>query len=327
MMKYFKLILAMLFMTLFMNCSDAQDSTQGETNKTTTSQSVPITHIMVCCRDANMGTTFLVNGKWNPAHDYSDINQVRDILQKIKDAGINIVSIDFTNPSQWNTGDVKGEPLLWSMFHPMLLNIAQVCKEKNMQYFLFLGNSVAWSLKYWNGIAQKIWENWAQTSQYRKYGFGDNRPMIIMFLPGTEFWKQYNAAPDSEKNYLAKFHIGTCEVNQAIQPVESDGWGYRNFVESSDGKVRFACPNGGIGPDSWYRVDATEWQRRVEWAGQAKQYTVFGSYDDTCDAIFWGIADVSKAEKKVHVNSSTVSDPYAYYNIVKNYLTKRNAKK
>lgn len=288
---------------------------------------VPITHIMVCCRGYNSGTTFLVNGKWNPEHDYSDINQVRDIFQKIKDAGINVVSVDFTNPSQWNTGDVKGEPLLWNTFEPMLLNVAQVCKEKDMQFLLFLGNSQAWTLKYWNRIAGIVWQRWAQTPQYRRYGFGDNRPMLIMFLPGEDFWKQYAASPTSEKDNLAKFHIGTCEINERILPTHTDGWGYRNFSQSSDGKVRFVSPNGGVSPNQWFRVDDKEWQRRVEWAGQASEYAVFGSYDDSCDAIFWGIADVSKSERKVHRNVLTEKNPYAYYNVVKDYLTKQKSQK
>ena len=47
---------------------------------------VPVCHLLVCCRGYNSGSTFLVQDNWNPAHDYRDIAQVRDILQKIKDA-------------------------------------------------------------------------------------------------------------------------------------------------------------------------------------------------------------------------------------------------
>ena len=47
---------------------------------------------------------------------------------------------------------------------------------------------------------------------------------------------------------------------------------------------------------------------------------VIGTYDDTCDCIFWGIADVSGSRNKIHVHESTKSDPYAYYNIVKEEL-------
>ena len=49
----------------------------------------PIAHILICCRSNNQGATFLVNGVWNPAHDYTDINVTRSILQHIKNAGIN----------------------------------------------------------------------------------------------------------------------------------------------------------------------------------------------------------------------------------------------
>ena len=286
-------------------------------------QSVPVTHIMLCCRSENMGTKFLVNGEWNPDHDYRDISQVRSILQSIKDAGISIVCVDFTNPSQWNTGDVNGEPQLWSIFEPMLLNVEQVCQEKDMQFIMFIGNPAAWTMKYWNEKAGIIWDRWAQKPTYRRYGFGDRRPMLVVFFPGSDFQRMLDETPMDEKDNLLKFHIGTCQVNDPVLPVESDGWGYRNYSQSVDGKVRFVAPNGGVPPQDWYRIDAKEWKKRVEWAGKASEYSVFGSYDDICDAIFWGIADVSEAKKAVHRNASTEDDPFVYYNILKEYLAGR----
>lgn len=279
---------------------------------------VPVTHIMVCCRTAGAGTTFLVNGEWNPDHDYGDIDQVRDIFQKIKDAGINVVSVDFTNPSMWNVGDVPGEPTLWNIFSPMIDNIVQVCREKDMQFFLFLGNPAAWTFKYWNRIAGMVLENWAHLPEYRKYGFGDDRPMLVMFYPGWEFRELWEQTPDDEKDNLAKFRIGTTQVNDPILPVETDGWGYRNYSSSSDGKVRFACPNSGVPQAQWKRIGAKAWQDRMKWVMGATEYAVIGSYDDTCDAIFWGIADCSASTReKHHANAETVDDPFFYYETVK----------
>lgn len=294
-------------------------------------KSIPVTHIMPCCRSTTEGTKFLVNGEFIGNHDYGDIDQCRDILQKIKDAGINVVSVDFTNPTQWDVPvkDSEGNDcgLAPEYFLPMLDNIAQVCKEKNMEYFIFLGNTRAWTMKYWNEVAKKVWENYASQDNYHRYGFGDDRPMLLIFLPGRDFKKQWEETPENEKNYLAKFHIGTSEVNDRILPVETDGWGYRNFSQSSDGKVRFCAPNGGISPDTWYRIDDKEWTERVDWAGEAEEYTVFGSWDDTCDGIFWGIADCSESQRDYHQNEKTKDNPYAYYNVVKDYLAKREVKK
>lgn len=289
---------------------------------------VPITHIMVCCRSANAGTTFLVGDQWNPAHDYSDINVCRSIFQQIKDAGINIVSVDFTNPSMWNTGDVPGEPLLWTTFEPMIENIVKVCQEKDMQFFLFLGDPGCWTFKYWNRIAGIVLQRWAELPVYRKYGFGDNRPMIVMFWPGQDFWPAYNSLPAEDRSNLDKFHIGTTQVNEPILPTPSDGWGYRNYSSSSDGSVRFVCPNSGVPPQDWNRIDAVAWRKRVHWALKATEYAVIGSYDDTCDSIFWGIADVSESTKgHIQINKSTVNDPFAYYNIVKEEIALMNSGK
>ncbi len=286
---------------------------------------VPVCHLLVCCRANNQGTTFLVNGAWNPAHDYSDIDQVRDILRKVKDAGIRVVGIDFTNPPEWEMGEdgplhLEGVAPAWDRFRPMLENIAQVCGEEELEYFLFIGNPQAWTMKYWNTVAGYIWEHYAQDPAYRHYGFGDDRPLLVSFFPGESFWALWDQVPEEEKDQLSRFRIGTCQVNDPITATPSDGWGYRNISESSDGAVRFCCPNSGVAPADWARVDAQEWKRRVKWALGAKEYAVFGSYDDTCDAIMWGICDVSHSTKPSHVNPSTVGSPAVYYDILKEQL-------
>ena len=275
---------------------------------------IPCSHIMICCRENNKGITFLVNGKWNGAHDYSDISQVADVLQKIKDAGINIVIIDMTNESQWNQ--------YWHLFEPMVNNIQQVCKQKNMQFIVFIG--AAGDLALWNKKAERIWKLWAQDSSYRRYGFGDNRPMLIAFQPCDMYWERYNSAPDSAKTYLSKFYIGTTQVNDPILPGKTDGWGYRNYSQSVDGKVRFASPDGGVAPGTWFHISKAEWEKRVAWAKEAEQYSVYGSYDDTCDAINWGIADTKSTD--VQHNRYPNDEPYVYYDVLKKALTNSTAK-
>ena len=291
---------------------------------------VPVCHLLICCRSANSGTTFLVNGEWNPAHDYRDIDQVRDILQKVKDAGVNVVSVDFTNPPEWEMGEGglihqgRGDGLNWPGYGKMLDNIVTVCHEKDMQFIIFIGNPAAWTMKYWNTVAGFVWERYAQDPAYRRYGFGDDRPLMVVFYPGDLFWPLWERTPDEEKDNLAKFRLGTCQVNDPIEPYPSDGWGYRSTSESSDGTVRFACPNAGVPPTDWARIGATEWKERVDWALGATDYAVFGSYDDTCDGIHWGICDVSESKRPYHINQTTVDDPFIYYNILKEALSHRN---
>ncbi len=287
----------------------------------------PVCHIMICCKACNNGVTFLVNGQWRSSHDYSDINQARDILQKIKDAGINTVSIDMTNPSQWT--------VFWDAFEPMVNNVQQVCREKNMQFFIFIGGQLPENIKtecnipsntdafqFWNNMAEKIWSLWAQDPTYRKYGYGDDRPLLLAFLPAQSYWSDYNSRVPEFKTYLSKYHIGTTQVNDPITPQESDGWGYRNYSQNPSGSVRFASPNGGVNPnDPWYKVSVEEWRRRVEWVSEATEYSVYGSYDDTCDGIQWGISN-TKSTSVAH-NRYPGDDPWIYYNIVKQKLNPR----
>lgn len=311
---------------------DSSDEDQQEPEKPSESQSfsVPMSHILICCRSSNEGVIkFKVGDEWITDHSYKNIDHARAILSTIQEAGINDVIIDLTNPSQWESipgswpGCQPNEGALWEIdTKDQIATIEQVCTELGMHFVMFIGNPAAHTLAYWNGVAKRIWENWANKEVYRKYGFGDDRPMLVVFYMGEDFWKMYDAAPSDEKNYLAKFRIGTCQVNSPMNFGPTDGWGYRHKSSSSDNKVRFACPNEGVPPTDWKRSTLQQWKEKVEWAGEATEYSIFGSYDDTCDAIFWGIADTreSQTEYKRYPNNEA---PDAYYNVVKDYLTNR----
>ena len=282
----------------------------------------PVCHLLICCRGNNQGMKFQVNGQWLEAHDYGDMKQVSGILQHIKDAGIHTVIVDMTNPSQWAR--------FWDQFEPMVHNVAEVCRHKDMEFLLFIGAAIPEQVKknnqievddftFWNGIAERIWKSWAQHPNYRKYGYGDDRPMLIVFQPSDIYWERYWDTQQSKKSYLANYRIGTTQVNDPILPGKSDGWGYRNYSQSSDGKVRFVSPNGGVHPgDPWYRISVEEWTRRVEWASQAEHYSVYGSYADTCDAIHWGIADTKACTSEI--KSYPGHESYSYYNVLKDLL-------
>ena len=275
---------------------------------------IPVSHIMPCCRWNNYGTKFLVNNVWNSYHEYNDLSQCRSILKTVAQAGIRVVCVDFTNQAQWDSQ--------WESdnFKGRLDNIAQVCGEIGLEWFLFIGNLSVPGISYWNGIAERIWNSYAQLDHYH---YKDGKPMLLIFMPGTSYNSAISSASAANKTYLKngdKFTIGTCQVNSAITPKLTDGWGYRNYSQSSDGAVRFVCPNSGVPPEDWARINASTWSSRMDWGLQATRYIVIGSYDDTCDAIFWGIADVSDSTTECHKNAETIDDPYIYYNIVRQKL-------
>ena len=205
----------------------------GKTEKKTAPKGpVPMTHILICCRSSNEGVIrFKVGDEWITNHDYRNIDHARAILSTIQQAGINDVIIVLTNPSQWAEtpaswpGCQPGENALWETeTKDQITTIEQVCEELGMRFVMFIGNPAAHTLAYWNGIAERIWKSWAQKDVYRKYGYGDDRPMLVVFYMGEDFWKMYDAAPEHEKNYLAKFRIGTCQVNSPMNFTATDGW-------------------------------------------------------------------------------------------------------
>lgn len=286
----------------------------------------PCAHVLICCRGSNNGTTFEINGKMVPNHDYANIEHTRDILQKIKDAGIQTVIIDMTNASQWTN--------LWSSYEPKVDNIRKVTQEKGMTYFVFIGAQFTQddvkkrmvpggAFAFWNEIAGKVFDTWAKDPHYRRYGHGDDRPMLLAFNDGKTYWSQFERTEPQYRNHLEKFRIGNTQINRVIKaPHESDGWGYRSQWQNQSGSVRFVSPNGGVAPDTWHKISAEEWEKQIIWAKQASEYSVYGSYDDTCDSIFWGIADVSNS-KSAHHLSPDPGNPRLYYDILKKELTEK----
>jgi hypothetical protein len=270
-------------------------------------------HVLLCCRSNNAGSTFLVAGKWLPAHSYLDIDQVRDIMQSIQSAGIHTVILDMTNAGmwvQWYENEYKVE----------IGNIVKVCEEKDMQFAMHIGNSASQDMKWWNGIAKRIWDTWAQAATYRKYGYGDKRPLLIYFSEANRFWDEYGRLAPADRDHLAKFHIGTVVVNVKQPFGESDGWGYRQTFQNTSGSVRFASTTSGFAPtDPWVKISRDEWIKRVTWAKAASEYSIYGSYDDMCDGISFGIANTDKTTTAWNVYPDR--DPYAYYTPLKSILT------
>ena len=90
-------------------CGKKSESTDEKGGSTTVvakpTNPTKVCHLLICCRSMNKGTKFLVNNEWKAAHDYRDIEQTRSILQDIKAAGITVVSVDFTNPPEWDGAD------------------------------------------------------------------------------------------------------------------------------------------------------------------------------------------------------------------------------
>lgn len=286
----------------------------------------PCAHLLICCRGNNNGTTFEVNGKMIPNHDYSNIEHTRDILGKVQAAGIKTVIIDLTNASQWTN--------LWDHFEPMVNNIRTVTKEKGMTYFAFIGAQFVpddyekrmvpgGPFGFWNNIAGKIYDTWAKDAHYQRYGYGDDRPLLLTFLDGETYAARMKQTKPEYLTHLKKFRIGNTQINDEIEnPHETDGWGYRNKWQNKSGSVRFVSPNGGVAQPTWNKISGEEWRKQVMWAKEASEYSVYGSYDDSCDSIFWGIADTSQSKTAHHVYPEP-GNPRFYYDILQKELSQK----
>ena len=137
-----------------------------------------------------------------------------------------------------------------------------------MKFFIFIGAAYTQDdmqklkmsqFAFWNAMAKNVSEMWAQDPAYKRYGYGDDRPILIVFQPADVYWERYKAAPESEKT------------------------------------------------------------QRARWASESEESSIYGSYDDVCDAIHWGIADTKNCT--VALKKYPDDQPYFYYNVLKDILT------
>ena len=278
------------------------------------------------------GTTFLVNGQYIFC-DYTNLTQMTGLLSNIKAAGIKVVIVDMTNDSQWQDGH------LWPKSQIQIANIASACSSLGMQYaFLIGGDAAGGSVPILDRRAATILSLWASSPTYRTFGFnGDNRPLLVVFYSygGAGLTAKLKAAPASEQTHLSQFHVVSTHVNLRQQYTSIDGWGYHGCTQSADGTVRYVSTQSSMDPNEisgttnspdistyeqdWKKIPVSAWTNRVEWCSMAQCYSIYGTYDDTCDECNWGIANTSKAPR---IYQYPGHDPYAYYNVVLRVLTK-----
>lgn len=303
----------------------------GKTEKKSASKGpVPMTHILICCRSSNEGVIrFKVGDEWITNHDYRNIDHARAILSTIQQAGINDVIIDLTNPSQWPRLRPAGPAASRARMRcgrprPKIRSRRSSRSARSWACVssCLSGNPAAHTLAYWNGIAERIWKSWAQKDVYRKYGYGDDRPMLVVFYMGEDFLENVRCCAGAREELPGKFRIGTCQVNSPMNFTATDGWGYRNRSSSSDNKVRFVCPNEGVVPtavETQY-VAGVGGKGRVGRRGDRILH--FRVVRRHRDAIFWGIAD-TRESRNAYKRYPGDESPDAYYNVVKDYLSDR----
>jgi hypothetical protein len=278
------------------------------------------------------GITFLVNGQFIFC-DYTNLTQMTGMLSKIKAAGIKVVIDDMTNDAQWQGGN------LWATSQTQIFNIASACNSLGMQYALLIGGDAAGgSVSTLDSRAATILKLWAPSSTYRNFGFyGDNRPLLVVFYGqgGAGLTANLNAAPASEQTHLSQFHLVASQVNQREMYTSTDGWGYHGCTQSADGTIRYISTQSSMWPYDlsgttsdptvstyevdWKKIPVSAWADRVEWCSMAQCYSIYGTYDDTCDECNWGIADTSKAPRNFQYPEN---DPYAYFSVVQSLLNR-----
>jgi len=278
------------------------------------------------------GTTFLVNDQYIFC-TYTNLPQITGLLAKIKAAGIQVVIVDMSNAPQWPGGN------LWPTSQTQIANIARACSSLGMQFtFLIGGDAAGGSVPILDGWAATILTNkWAPSSTWRNFGLhGDNRPLLVVFNSsgGAGLTAALNAAPAAQKTHLSQFHLVCTHVNQRKQYTSTDGWGYHGCAQSDDGTTRYVStqssmwpydisgttsdPNGSTYEVDWKKIPVSAWTDRVEWCSMAEGYSIYGTYDDTCDECEWGIANTANAPRLFQYPGN---DPYAYYNVVQRVLT------
>ncbi len=279
---------------------------------------------MLCCKDdCNKGATVLASGQFNANQAWYDPNQCSDMMSKLFDAGIRTLFVDLTNSPQWEP--LPGNNQFTGVTVPSLSNIIATGLAKGMTFAAMIGDQgPGWTEADTAARLDVLYNNWATSPQYEKYRFGTvaegkGKPMLIAFdngnNNGNSFLNFVNTWSPTNKAKLARFKLVDCGSTTL-----NGGFGYRARQQSTgvtNGVAwhRFVSTNGSSGaPTTWFRANAQAWKTEVEWARAASRYSVYGSYDDTCDAHMWGVAETALATTATNIYPG--NDSRLYYNVV-----------
>lgn len=226
------------------------------------------------------GCKVLVDGSWQSINWNSE-EHIDSYCKAIRDAGINVIAVDFTNGFRWK----------WQA-----KRIQKFCHENKMKFTVAFNSQGG---KHMESSCKAVWEEYASPSTplHEAYLYKDGKPLVVLYTTRGG----YKASFAIKDTYRDKFSTTWASGEDS----DKDKWGWQlephvGPVPSRDsmfvtGSVKFNSP----------RTTDNEWRKNLAWldygfikAGESSpKFLIVGSFDDVHERNAWIQVDTTDAPK------------------------------
>ncbi len=225
------------------------------------------------------GVKVLVNGKMQSIN-WNDKAHIQFYVNEIKNAGIDLIIVDFTNGFAWK----------WQA-----LMVQKLCLENGMKFAIALNPQMGNMAE---SQCKMVWDDYAapEAPFSSAYFYKDGNPLVVFYTTRAG----YNNSMAEQTEYRVKF----TGVWASGEDGDKDKWGWqlepqKGVIPSDDAMY----VTSSIDFDSPYAVTDDKWRHSLAWLdynfGLAvkndPKNIIVGSYDDVHERNLWMKADTSGA--------------------------------
>jgi hypothetical protein len=250
------------------------------------------------------GCKVLIDGAWQSIN-WSSEAHIDAYCQAIRDAGINVIAVDFTNGFRWE----------WQA-----KRIQKFCHDNKMKFTVAFNPQGGGQME---SGCRKVWEVYASPAAPfpETYLHKDGKPLVVLYSTS----KGYAASVAVKDTYRDKFSTAWASGEES----DRNKWGWQlephiGPVPSGDamfvtGSVKFGSP----------RTTDFEWRKHLAWLDYgfikareiSPKFLIVGSFDDVHERNAWMVTDTAEAPKGWHMRGKGGALSHdAYYNRVCDWL-------
>lgn len=250
------------------------------------------------------GCKILVDGKW-VATNWNDDKQIDLFCAAMRDAGINVIAVDFTNGFRWERQAKR---------------VQEFCYDNGMKFVLAFNPEGGRSME---AGCRTTWDTYASpAATFRDaYLHKDGKPLVVLYTTKTG----YQASVGKRGPYGQMFSTVWASGDESA----NDKWGWQlepDIGPMGSGDAMFVT--GSVkryGP----KREWDEWRRHLAWLDygfitarrHGTRFVVVGSFDDIHERNAWFVADTTQARQCLQARGSDGAlSTDAYYTRVKEWL-------
>lgn len=247
------------------------------------------------------GAKVNINGTWQSI-DWNNDASLNSYFNSMKNAGINIIVLDFTNGFRWSK---------------QAKTIQKLCSENNMKMCIAFNPQDGSNME---SFSRTTWELYANpdASYSNAYFYKDGKPLVVLYT-----WRDgFNNSFKQTGEYRSKFNV----VWASGEDSKVNKWGWQ--LEPQIGPMS-SSDSMFITPSVKFEPKDDKWRKDLSWLDYGflmtkksnPKYVVVGSYDDLFERNGWMPMDTTNCKvavqlKDIYGKISTT----AYYNRVSEWI-------